>query len=257
MEKKITFTDSQGHNLVGVLSNPTTNLDTPVIVLCHGRTSSKDRATYTGLQKRLNQSGFASFRIDLFAHGESDGHVEDSTVSKGVDSILSAVKYLEQLGYSKIGLMGTSFGGICSLMAASKLPQLFVLALKRPLSNYIEKIKFKYGPNYLAEWKEKGFVEWRVGKNKTGKIPYSYVEDAEKNNGWDAAKHISMPTLIVHGTDDETVPLSHSEKTCDLIKGCRLEIIEGADHRFSKPEYFNKMMNTISTFLVEKAKQVM
>jgi enterochelin esterase-like enzyme len=46
---------------------------------------------------------------------------------------------LKKLGYTKIGLMGSSFGGISSIMAASKTNDLFVLTLKSPVSNFEEK----------------------------------------------------------------------------------------------------------------------
>jgi hypothetical protein len=36
-----------------------------------------------------------------------------------------------------------------------------------------------------------------------------------------------------------------------MLPDCRLEIIEGADHRYSRPEDFEKMLGMISAFVLE------
>jgi dipeptidyl aminopeptidase/acylaminoacyl peptidase len=60
-----------------------------------------------------------------------------------------------------------------------------------------------------------------------------------------------VPTLIFHGNEDETVPVEQSKKTAGQIDICRLEIIEGADHVYSKIENFEKMLFLISEFIIQ------
>jgi pimeloyl-ACP methyl ester carboxylesterase len=43
---------------------------------------------------------------------------------------------------------------------------------------------------------------------------------------------LHMPTLIVHGTADEMIPVSNAPVIHDLIAGSRLEILEGVGHLF-------------------------
>ena len=81
------------------------------------------------------------------------------------------------------------------------------------------------------------------------KLNYSFFEDAEKVSGFEAAKKIKVPALIVHGSQDKVVPVEQSRKTASLIPNCRLEIIEGADHKYSKPEDFERMLKLISEFV--------
>src|SRR3989338_745125 len=138
MEEKIFFQDSNGNNLCGILSNPTSNKNKPVIILIHGFNSGKDSSTNTTLLERLNKINISSFRIDLFAHGESDGSFENLTQSEAVDDVLQAIKFLKGLGYEKIGLEGSSFGGLASIMAASQSFDICILALKCPVSSYLE-----------------------------------------------------------------------------------------------------------------------
>ena len=59
-----------------------------------------------------------------------------------------------------------------------------------------------------------------------------------------------LPTLIVHGDADTTVPVHQSEKLCQVIKNCRLEIMKGADHRYTKDSDFEKKVALVSEFVV-------
>ena len=83
-------------------------------------------------------------------------------------------------------------------------------------------------------------------------MKHTFFDDIKNNNGYEAAKKITIPTIIVHGDTDELVPIEQSRKTAKLIDNCRLEIIKGADHGYTKPEHFEKMIELISGFVVEK-----
>ena len=136
MKQKITFQNSKGDNIVGILSNLSENVDVPIIVLCHGFSSGKDSPTYVDLEEQLNSKGVATFRFDFYGHGESDGEFEDITISEAVDDALKAIEFVKGKGFSKVGLFGSSFGGITTLMVASQVDDLLVLGLKAPVSDY-------------------------------------------------------------------------------------------------------------------------
>jgi dipeptidyl aminopeptidase/acylaminoacyl peptidase len=160
---------------------------------------------------------------------------------------------LKKLGYTKIGLMGSSFGGISSIMAASKTNDLFVLALKSPVSNFEEKEIMTKTKKELEEWKRKGYKYYISGDGRKLRLNYTFAEDSKNNNGYQAARKIKIPTLIVHGDKDKSVPIEQSKKTANLIKECKLEIIKGADHEYSKPKDREKMLFLISDFLIKNS----
>ena len=251
MKEKIYFKSSKGFRLCGILSNPHPGCYNPVIILCHGFSTSKDGRTYLNLERIFNDSGLVTFRFDFFGHGESGGQFEDITISEAVDDVLSAVGYVKQAGYRKIGLVGSSFGGIASIIAASRTKDLYVLALKSPVSNYMGMLISRDHNKNIEEWKESGFIDVFGAEGQSLRLNYSFFEDAQRIRGYEAAEKITIPTLIVHGDRDETVPIEQSLKTSQLIKNCRLEIIEGADHIYSQPEDFEKMISLISEFILE------
>jgi pimeloyl-ACP methyl ester carboxylesterase len=234
--EKLYFKNSKGVKLCGVLSGDSTE---HVIVIAHGLGSGKDRRTAATLEKRLNP-GIATFRFDFFGHGESEGQWEDITVSEAVDDILCAIEFLKKKGFTKIGLVGSSFGGIASIIAASKSDDLYVLALKCPVSDYVIKL-MGYD---LDKWKKQGHIVYYHGQ----KLKYSFAEDAMKLDAYSAAKNIKIPVLVVHGDKDVTVPVEHSHKLAEFLEKCKLEIVEGADHFFAGP-FFDTMIEKIVQFI--------
>ena len=139
-------------------------------------------------------------------------------------------------------------------MAASRTDDLFLLALKSPVSDYEEKKVLEMSEQELEEWKEKG---WKVHKKSDGtplRLNYSFYEDFKNNNGYEAAEKIKIPTIIVHGDEDESVPVEQSIKTSQIIENCKLEIVKGADHRYTNPEDFEKMLKLLSEFIIESCR---
>ncbi len=247
MEEKLYFTNSKGNKLCGILSNPTDDKNKPIIILIHGFNSGKNSSTNRALLERLNKLDISSFRIDLFAHGESEGNFENLTQSEAIDDVLQAINYLKNISYSKIGLVGSSFGGLAATMTASKTNDIYFLTLKCPVSSYYEFKEFT-DKELINEWQKNGYAI-RQGK----KLNYSFYEDIKNNVAYDVANKITVPTLIVHGDKDGEVSIEQSIKLAKLIPNCKLEIIKGAGHRFQEENTKEKMLNAIVDFIVKNS----
>jgi len=253
MKEKIFFENSKGNKLCGILSNPTSQKEKPIIILCHGFSTSKEGRTYARLEEILSEKGISTFRFDFFGHGESEGKFEEITTFEAVDDIQNAIKFLKESGYKKIGLVGSSFGGMASIIEAGKTNDLSVLALKSPVSDYMALIHSRVDEQDIKGWEEKGVIDVTGVDGEIRILNFSFYEEAEKVKVYEAAKDIKIPTLIVHGDEDETVHIEQSKKTASLIEHCRLETIEGADHTYSKAEHFEKMLDLISEFIIEQS----
>ncbi len=250
MKRKIYFKNSKGHQLCGNLSDPTGDKRQPLIVLCHGFTTSKDGRTCVRLEEILNQKAFSTFRFDFFGHGESAGEFADITISEAVDDVQSAIRFVKDSGYQRVGLVGSSFGGFASILTAGQSDDLSVLALKSPVSDYLGLLIARDHDIDIEAWKQEGSITVEGADGKNLRLNYSFFADAERLNGYAFAKNIKVPTLIVHGDRDETVPLEQSRKAAELIPDCYLEVIEGADHVYSDPKHFERMLGLISDFVV-------
>ena len=250
-EEKIFFSNSSGSKLCGVLRSPA---QSPlVIVICHGFNSSKDSLSHVLLARRLAEKGIASFRFDFFGNGESEGLHEDITTSEALDDLRCAVALLKKLGYTKVGLFGSSFGGMTSILAASEMKDLQLLVLKSPVSQYSDKLLTQLGVKQIDDWRIKGHTDYPTSDGQSRRLKYAFYQDACGLDGYAAAEKINAPTLIIHGDADRTVLVEQSIKSAKLIKNCRLEVLPGADHRYSKPEDFEKALSLALDFIRQNA----
>lgn len=253
MEEKVYFQNSKGDKICGIIYNPSRKKEEPIVILCHGLSSSKNNRTYPVLAERLGKYDISSFRFDFYGHGESEGEFENLTVSEAVDDILQAIKFLKSKGYKRIGLVGSSFGGIASIMAASRTNDLYLLALKSPVSDYLEVEQRRRQKKELAEWKRKGYFYYDSGDGRKLKLNYTFFEDFKKNSAYKMASKIRVPTLIVHGDEDEVVPFEQSVKISKLIPNCKLYLVKGAGHDYANPTHREEMLQEIANFIIERA----
>ena len=221
MEEKVRFSDGHGNKVSAILSTPDheDKQGIPIVIMCHGLGTGKDSATNLALERIFLKQGIATFRFDFFAHGESEGKVENRSVTLFVNDILKAIEYVKNKGYNRMGICGASLGGVAAVIAASKTPYLSVMVLKAAGMGNSRNM-----PNYKKEFDAKTWIE--------------------------AGKKVGIPTLIVHGTADEEVEVKLGKELASSIKGSLLELVEGADHMFSKKEDFERMVKDISTFMI-------
>ena len=250
MEKALTFTDPNGHNISGILARPDKKTDR-IAVLCHGFLSNKNSKTNKTLTDILVPQGIATFRFDFFGQGESEGPFENITVTTALRQALAALDLVKAKGYRKIALEGSSFGGLVALLAAAKRPKLFCLALKCPVPDFPEMLKLEFGDKGIAAWKKTGTIPNVVpGASGRIKLSYGFYEDCARHSGYEAAKAITAPTLIVQGNADEYVPLHQSRRLSEELTGKNvLVVLPGADHHFSKPEDFREMTTLLAQWI--------
>lgn len=217
------------------------------VIICHGLTSSKDSKTGTGLREALKHDKIASLSIDLYGHGESDGTMQQLTVSKAVESVLAAYHYLKSKCYEKIALVGSSFSGSVCLVAATRL-ELSAMVLKCPVFDYAELLRWRLGKHGIEKWKTDKKVE--IYRTALG---YEMYEDAEALDMKELAKKVTCPTLFIHGSGDKMVPPSHSEHAYNTIgsKEKKLHLIKGADHFFIHEKHFNEVIKEAHAWLVK------
>jgi uncharacterized protein len=250
MEKNITFSNSKGDKLSGVLAVANDDPNTPTVILAHGFTSNKNGSSkeISGL---LNKLGINALRFDFYGHGESEGKFEDITLSEGTDDVLQAIKLVKSRGFTKIGLFGTSFGGSCCIMAASKIKDLWLLALRSPVSDYYLKELIQKSKQELNDWKENGYRMYRKADGKELRLNYSFFEDMKNNRGLEAALQINIPTMVVQGDLDTSSLLIFNEMLVKVIPDSELKVIIGGDHRFSNPEHYKEALDMLVEFILK------
>jgi hypothetical protein len=251
MEEALTFRDHDGHRVAAILTTPEAPTDR-VVLLCHGFLSGKNSTTNKTLTRALTEQGIATFRFDFFGQGDSEGPFEALTVTIALGQALAALDLLTARGYKRIGLIGSSFGGLVALLTASQKPELACLGLKCPVADFTEVLRLEFGEAGMARWKTHHEIPDVTGGPKPVRLRYALYENCLTYDGYEAAATIRTPTLIVQGEKDELVPLHQSSRLMEVLRGKRqLEILPGADHTFSKGEDFRKMTTLLADWMVK------
>lgn len=250
MKEKLIFENSKGNKLVGILSDPEKR--NIVVVLVHGIFSSKESKTYKSFEKLFNERGIATFRFDLFGHNESDGELEDITVSEAIDDVEQAITFMKKLGYFKIGLIGASFAGLASAIVASKNDNLFALGLRCPVSNMYETLMKRKESGELTFDDSKKTFTYQSDK-RVVTFKQSLLKDAKKHDALKVAHRIQIPTILEQGDRDLSVSLEETRKLASKIYGSKLEVFKGADHHFKDQE--EKSYKILIDFFLKELKQ--
>jgi len=249
LEESLTFQDQYGHRIAAVLSIPDTSA-TRLVVLCHGFLSGKNSTTNRTLTRLLNEQGLATFRFDFFGHGESDGPFENIMISLALHQTLAVLDLATARGYDRIGLVGSSFGGLVAILTAAQRRDIACLALKCPVVDFAEELRSTFSPEELDQWQATDTIPNIIGGPDRVRLQYDFYEDCLKHIAYGPAERITVPTLIVQGEQDECVPPHQSRRLHDALRGPkRLDLLPGADHQFTRGEDFLRMTTSISDWL--------
>jgi hypothetical protein len=222
--EKVLF-QSEGQKISGVLHLPEKE-NPPCVVASHGLLSSKDSEKYVAFGGRISKEGIAMLRFDFRGIGESQGKIEDDTVSRRISDLGSAIDFVRSrpdLG-NRMGLLGSSLGGYVSLIKAS-------------MDREIRAVVIWATPFHLDDL-----------KSNKGAEGHPLPEDAFFE---DLPKHRLLPLLpkvsncmVIHGEKDELVPVDQAwEIFHGLASPKEIHIIEGADHRLTDPKHRQRAMD--------------
>ena len=79
-----------------------------------------------------------------------------------------------------------------------------------------------------------------------------FLRDAEKYKMMEEIKNVKCPIVIVHGTEDARVPFEDARELFNHAnEPKRLEIIEGADHRFTEPAHRQELLDLLQEWFRE------
>jgi pimeloyl-ACP methyl ester carboxylesterase len=249
VESSFAFSDPFGHRVAAILTTPDRDTD-QIAVLCHGFLSGKNSSTNKTLTRVLVERGIATFRFDFFGHGDSAGPFEQITNTLALDQAQAALDLVKQKGYRRIGLMGSSFGGLVATLAAARRTDLACLALKCPVVDFAEELRLEFGETEMAQWKSTDTVPNIMGGPDRVALRYAFYEDCLRRIAYEPARFITAPTIIVQGDHDEHVPLHQSQRLYEVLPGTkRMEVLAGADHQFTKSEDFTRMTTMIADWL--------
>ena len=186
--------------------------DAPVVFFLHGFESAKEHNLHYAYQ--LVKQGCRVIMPDAHLHGERDINLDQIQISlrfweivlTSIEELGKLKKELDARGYNngqKIGVSGTSMGGITTLGCLTAYPWIDAAAIMMGTPGYVDLAKAQ-----MALVEQRGF-----------KIP---LDDEEKKKMFDtltifdASKQLEKlkdkPLFFWHGIKDEVVPFAPTAK---------------------------------------------
>lgn len=174
----------------------------PAVVLLHGWGGNAE--TMLPLALPLHQAEFAVLLIDARCHGRSD---EDSfsSMPRFAEDLGHAIDWLksrEDVDPHRVAVVGHSVGAAASLLAASRREDIAavvsIAAFTHPVAMMQRWFEFKGIPYAPIRWLILRYVEWVIGHRFDDIAPVNTI------------RRVRCPTLLVHGAEDVTVPVSEA-----------------------------------------------
>ena len=214
----------------------------PAVVVCHGFKGFKDWGFFPKLAERLALAGFTAITFNFSGSGVGDGEEFDEPERWGhqrpsgdLDDIRTVVDFVADGGSAWVGLVGHSRGGGLAVLHAARDARVRALVTWAAVESFL-----RWPDDDLRRWRAEGKID--VVNTRTGRVLPIYrdaLDDLEANgakalNVPAAAGRVIVPWLIVHGTEDTSVPPTEAEHlgAASRSPATELWLVEGAGHTF-------------------------
>jgi len=203
-----------------------------------------------------NETGQALVRFDYSGHGQSGGAFEDGTISRWLGDTLAV---LDQLTDGPLALVGSSMGGWLALLAARARPERVKgLLLIAPAADFTELLMWRgFTPKQQRQILAYGRIALPSEYSPEPTIiTRDLIEDGRKHLIMDGPIPFDGPCYILQGQLDPDVPRDHVIDLGALIKtdNFMLSLIRGGDHRLSRPEDLDLLVQRASSIARQLAR---
>lgn len=180
---------------------------------------------YPGWAEELAERGWLAAWADLRAVRRSPGYFSIEGWVRDAISVVNEVRALPDARGLGLALVGSSAGGCVSaealrrgapgdalaLMAAPAAWMSFAADASAGIARITQEAGMAVAPEVLDD-------------------PATWAQEFETITAQRAIAGVSLPTLIVHGTADDTVPVEHARLIAENAPHAELVILEGAGH---------------------------
>ena len=231
-----------------------------VVTFSHGWPLNAD--AWEAQMMFLAQNGFRAVAHDRRGHGWSSQASSGNEMNTYADDLAAVI---EALDLDEITMVGHSTGGgevaryigrhgtrrVAKAVLISAVPPLMLKTPANPAGLPIDvfdglragllkdrgqfwrdfSVPF-FGANRPNAKVSQGTLDdfWAMSMAAGLKNAYECIEAFSATDLTEDLKKFDVPTLIMHGDDDQIVPVNHAERSSRLIKGSTVKIYPGAAH---------------------------
>jgi putative redox protein len=222
---------SAGLRLQSYLAKPIGRPDPlPAVVLCHGFPTGpldarQSAGTFPELIDRIaSELGFAAMTFTFRGCGDSEG---DFSLQGWVDDLRAAITHvIAETHPMGVWLIGSNTGGSIAICVGADDPRVVGAALLGPRADF---------DDWAAQ--PRRFLEHArdIGAVRRPRFPPSFEEwsrELRRFRPLDAARRFApRPLLVLHGDDDDSVPVTDARQLAAAHGNASLRLLPGAGHR--------------------------
>ena len=203
------------------------------VVVCHGFTGSKEGGgkSMHMAETLAAQTGYSFVLFDFAGNGESDGHFQDTTLTGQIQDLSAVIDWCIQHQDLQVVTMGRSFGGSTVLaQAAGDTRVRAVCTWAAPV--HLEEL---FSGFVISDKEDEQGRILLADAEGTLPIKKAFMHDLQGHDLLQAAAFLTpRPLLVIHGENDDVVPVHEAEELYAAAQDPKEKrIIPGADHQFS------------------------
>ncbi|MCX7598376.1 MAG: alpha/beta fold hydrolase [Armatimonadetes bacterium] len=256
---ELLWIETPGGCLAASFHLPESDGPVPAVMLCHGFTGHRGEAHFLFVEaaRAFADAGIAALRFDFRGSGESEPAFSQMTLDTEIADAEAVLQYLisrPEVDAGRIAVLGLSMGGAVAAclagrdsVARSGQGRIAALVLWAPVARFDGLLVRLSDPEAAPPMLPDGTRDLggiAIGPDLLESLATTVpVKEVAAYTG---------PALIVHGTNDQAVPLSHAhEYRCVLGHRATLHLVEGADHVFSSIPWQTQAIWVTTEFLVK------
>ncbi len=192
------------------------------ILFSHG--NAEDLGNVVPFMEQIHARGYSVLMYDYRGYGTSDGRASTSHAKKDVEAAYHWLVDKQKIEPDRIISQGRSLGGGVAVW----------LAAHHKVGGLITEISFTSAFRVKTRWK---LLPW------------------DKFDSLKLIRRVRCPVLVIHGTDDEVIPIWHGRKLYNAAPGPKRHLwIEGGKHNDYAYISETSYLNTVQRFIEELVK---
>ncbi len=209
----------------------------PAIIFIHGW--GRNRGRMVSRAKIYGRHGYTSILISVRDHGNSDKEPTGMSIVRFSQDLESCVNWWGK----PVIISGHSIGAGATLIVAARNPLVKAVIAEASPYAFPHSLKYVYGP--ILKW----FTKLLLPGIKIFTLIKFRKYSKQEFSPLDAASRIKVPTLLIHGKDDNFLPYEYTSLLQKNIVNSKIWIIDGTGHHNIEehPDYSNQVIGFIES----------
>ena len=213
------------------LSEPDYGQIRRIVLTVHGLGGSSNDAIQVGISEEMELFGSVTARFDFPGHGESPMTDKELSLKNCLGCLNAVAEYLKEQypDVEDLCIFATGFGAYVTLIALQdlvELPGRIRLVIQTPSIRMHETL---LAMKHMSQETLRAMDRATFRSKRPFDVTYSFYEELQANS---ALAAYPIPMLILHGEQDDYIPMADIQNFHQLNDASKLVIIPGTSHRF-------------------------